>query len=82
MGSGVLACSSVQDDCFVDAMFCQDQDPASFDQQAVGYMRQALELRYSLLPFMYTWLFFSHMTGTPVVRPLFMLSVFLAMFLF
>ncbi|KAL8620863.1 hypothetical protein ACOMHN_047034 [Nucella lapillus] len=49
------------------------QDPASFDGVAVDYMRSALETRYSLLPFMYTWFYLSHTTGTPVVRPLFML---------
>ncbi|KAL8576667.1 hypothetical protein ACOMHN_025142 [Nucella lapillus] len=49
------------------------QDPASFDGVAVDYMRSALETRYSLLPFMYTWFYLSHTTGTPVIRPLFML---------
>ncbi|XP_070186369.1 lysosomal alpha-glucosidase-like isoform X3 [Littorina saxatilis] len=47
------------------------QDPASFDKVALGYMRDALNTRYSLLPFMYTWFYLGHATGTPVVRALF-----------
>nr|KAG5713836.1 hypothetical protein BaRGS_024463 [Batillaria attramentaria] len=49
------------------------QDPAVFDSTAVSYMRAVLEARYSLLAYMYTRFYVSHTTGSPVVRPLFML---------
>ncbi|XP_076451187.1 lysosomal alpha-glucosidase-like isoform X2 [Babylonia areolata] len=55
------------------SLHMKPQDPATFDAVAVDYMRTALETRYSLLPFMYTWFYLSHATGTPVIRPLFML---------
>ncbi|XP_041362596.1 lysosomal alpha-glucosidase-like [Gigantopelta aegis] len=53
-----------------DALHQKDQDPGSFDKEAQDMMRSALELRYGLLPFLYTLLYRSHVDGLPAARPL------------
>ncbi len=47
------------------------KDPASFSPQAQDIMRDALNLRYSLLPYAYTLHYKSHSFGETIVRPLF-----------
>lgn len=51
-----------------------DQDPAVFDEHIQNAMRQVLLIRYSLLPYLYTLFYNSHINGTPVLWPLFFLE--------
>ncbi|KAL5515500.1 hypothetical protein EMCRGX_G000674 [Ephydatia muelleri] len=48
-----------------------NQDPAVFDDASIDSSRDALMLRYSLLPYLYTLFYFAHTTGSTVARPLF-----------
>ncbi|XP_077389106.1 lysosomal alpha-glucosidase [Festucalex cinctus] len=48
------------------------QEPFVFGQKAQAAMRSALNLRYSLLPFLYTLFHHAHTSGDTVARPLFM----------
>ncbi|XP_073350989.1 lysosomal alpha-glucosidase [Pagrus major] len=48
------------------------QEPYIFGQKAQAAMRSALNLRYSLLPFLYTLLHHAHTSADTVARPLFM----------
>ncbi|KAK8797149.1 hypothetical protein WA158_004359 [Blastocystis sp. Blastoise] len=48
-----------------------DQDPAVYGEEVAIRMRNALTVRYTLLPYLYTLMFKSHITGNTVVRPLF-----------
>ncbi|CAI9734927.1 lysosomal alpha-glucosidase-like [Octopus vulgaris] len=50
------------------------QDPAIFDTRAQGAMRKVLLTRYSLLPYLYTLLHYSHQDGSAVVWPLFFIE--------
>lgn len=47
------------------------QDPTSFSSSGRNAMKNALLIRYSLLPFLYTLFHKSHLRGETVVRPLF-----------
>ncbi|NXY25031.1 LYAG glucosidase, partial [Atrichornis clamosus] len=48
------------------------QEPYSFSPSAQAAMRNALRLRYSLLPFLYTLFHRAHTAGDTVARPLFL----------
>ncbi|KAM6966271.1 lysosomal alpha-glucosidase [Tautogolabrus adspersus] len=48
------------------------QEPYVFGQKAQAAMRSALNLRYSLLPFLYTLFHHAHSSAETVARPLFM----------
>lgn len=48
-----------------------DQDPAAFSLAAQSAMRKALQIRYSILPYMYTLFYRSTSLGDTVARPLF-----------
>lgn len=50
----------------------QPQEPYMFGQKAQAAMRSALNLRYSLLPFLYTLFHHAHTSAETVARPLFM----------
>ncbi|KAI5480797.1 glycoside hydrolase family 31 protein [Pseudohyphozyma bogoriensis] len=45
------------------------REPYLFDQPHQGYMRDAVRLRYSILPTMYTAFFDASKTGIPILRP-------------
>lgn len=49
----------------------RDQDPAAFGQQLITASKTALNVRYTLLPYLYTLFYFSHTSGSTVARPLF-----------
>jgi lysosomal alpha-glucosidase len=49
----------------------RDQDPAVWSTAAQQIMKSVVELRYSLIPFMYTQFYYSHVSGSPVIQPLF-----------
>lgn len=49
-----------------------DQEPWSFGERAEVYARDAITLRYRLLPYLYTWLRYACCEGVPLLRPLWM----------
>lgn len=49
----------------------KDQDPGAFSLEAQRIMRDVLNLRYTLLPYMYTQFYRASEFGETVVRPLF-----------
>ena len=48
-----------------------DQDPVSLGPEVVKSSKQALSIRYALLPFLYSLFVKSHILGEPVVTPVF-----------
>ncbi|XP_054477744.1 sucrase-isomaltase, intestinal [Anoplopoma fimbria] len=46
------------------------QDPVSWDSKFSNVSRDVLNIRYSLLPYLYTLMYEAHTTGSTVVRPL------------
>lgn len=51
-------------------MFSQPQDPTAFSPLARTAMKQALLLRYSLFPVLYTLFHHAHAHGHTVARPI------------
>ncbi|KAK4056711.1 glucosidase II [Microbotryomycetes sp. JL221] len=48
------------------------REPYLFDQPYQGFMRDAIRLRYSLLPALYTAFWEASLTGKPIMRPQYM----------
>lgn len=53
------------------SLHLKDQDPAAFGKAFAESTRKAYLTRYSLLPYLYTLFYRSHVNGSTVVRPLF-----------
>ena len=51
-----------------------DQEPWSFGEDNTALARKAIELRYQLLPYIYTAFYQYNKTGAPVIRSLFLYS--------
>lgn len=50
---------------------CKDQDPAAFnDETLIKTTVETLNIRYTLLPHLYTLFYHAHTKGGPVARPL------------
>ncbi|PIK46338.1 putative maltase-glucoamylase, intestinal-like [Apostichopus japonicus] len=49
----------------------KEQDPAVWGPELARVSRETLEIRYSLLPYLYTLFYHSHLSGSTVMRPLF-----------
>jgi len=47
-----------------------DQEPWSFGEECVNVFRKFVELRYKLLPYIYTSFYQYHKYGTPMLRPI------------
>lgn len=56
----------------------QDQDPYSMGPLVIEAARTSLRMRYSLLPYLYTLFYRSHVFGETVARPLFFEYVLLS----
>lgn len=48
----------------------QRQDPVAWDDSFAKASKDVLEIRYTLLPYLYTLMFEAHTNGNTVVRPL------------
>ena len=51
-------------------IFLQDHDPGSFGDEVAARSREALEIRYELLPYLYTLFYQANKYGSTVVRSL------------
>ncbi|KAJ8027757.1 Maltase-glucoamylase, intestinal [Holothuria leucospilota] len=49
----------------------REQDPAVWGNEVARVSRESLEIRYTLLPYLYTLFYHSHVKGSTVMRPLF-----------
>ena len=48
----------------------QEQDPAFFGNNSAFAAKKVLEIRYSLLPYLYTLFYHAHVNGGTVIRSL------------
>ena len=48
-----------------------DQEPWSYGQEFEAINKRSIELRYKLLPYLYTQFYKASMDGTPIIRPIF-----------
>ena len=53
-----------------DAIDRRDQEPWAFGDEFTPYAKQAIELRYQLLPYLYTMFWQYVNEGTPMLKPL------------
>ena len=51
-------------------LYFQDHDPGSFGDEVAARSREALEIRYELLPYLYTLFYQANKYGSTVVRSL------------
>jgi len=49
----------------------KDQSPTAFSKEGTEHIVSAINTRYSLLPTLYTLFYHTHISGSPVARPLF-----------
>jgi alpha-glucosidase len=56
------------------ALNTRSQEPWAFGEPFLSHCRSAIELRYRLLPYVYTAVWQSSGTGMPIARPLFFLT--------
>lgn len=52
------------------SIWSRDQEPWAFGEPYLSHIRRAIELRYRLLPYLYTALWQCSTTGAPLARPL------------
>lgn len=52
-------------------VYIQEQDPVAMGDLVVQSSKNALRIRYRLLPYLYTLFFRAHKFGETVIRPLF-----------
>ena len=57
--------------CYLYMNYIRPQDPANFNEEVTAKSREALEIRYQLLPYLYTLFHFANTRGNTVVRALF-----------
>ncbi len=67
-GSATVDAKAVQK--FKDSGIVPDQEPWSHGEPYTSIIREAIELRYQLLPYLYTALYNYSKTGEPVLKPL------------
>jgi alpha-glucosidase len=53
-----------------DSGLVPDQEPWAYGEPFTSIIREAIELRYKLLPYLYTAFYYNSKTGEPVLKPL------------